>query len=256
MNKPQPQKFIFYIYLLLAASTMAVFWQVRNFDFVNYDDNFYVYQNPHVLNGLTTDGAIWAFATPHVGNWLPLTWISFMFDCQLFGSNPGWMHLINLLLHLANTLLLFAILKKNNSRRMAERICRRSLCPSSDACRIGRVDYRAQRCAEHIVSDAYIGRLCHLCQTPQPGSLSADNSAVYLRSTGKANACDRAVYTATAGLLAAEPFYFTKDCKGPRPPSPQNGPRSQQSSVSNNNGKSSFLCDVNGFKHNYLLCPA
>jgi tetratricopeptide (TPR) repeat protein len=100
------------IYFALAVSTLLVFWQVRNFDFVNYDDNLYVYQNPHVLNGLTADGAIWAFATPHVGNWLPLTWISFMFDCQLFGSNPGWMHLVNLLLHLANTLLLFAILKK------------------------------------------------------------------------------------------------------------------------------------------------
>ncbi len=106
------RSFIISIYLALILSTLLVFWQVRNFDFVNYDDNLYVYQNPHVLNGLTADGAIWAFATPHVGNWLPLTWISFMFDCQLFGPNPGWMHLVNLLLHIANTLLLFALLKK------------------------------------------------------------------------------------------------------------------------------------------------
>jgi len=112
MPRSAKKTLVILVYLALILSTVAVFWQVRNFDFVNYDDNLYVYQNPHVLNGLTTDGAIWAFATPHVGNWLPLTWISFMFDCQLFGPNPGWMHIINLLLHLANTLLLFAILKK------------------------------------------------------------------------------------------------------------------------------------------------
>jgi tetratricopeptide (TPR) repeat protein len=112
MQESVNRSFIISIYLALILSTLLVFWQVHTFDFVNYDDNLYVYQNPHVLNGLTADGAIWAFATPHVGNWLPLTWISFMFDCQLFGPNPGWMHLVNLLLHVVNTLLLFAVLKK------------------------------------------------------------------------------------------------------------------------------------------------
>jgi tetratricopeptide (TPR) repeat protein len=103
---------IVFIYSALILSTLLVFWQVANFDFVNYDDNVYVSENQHILNGLTQDGIIWAFTTPHVGNWLPLTWISFMLDCQLFGTNPGWMHLVNLLLHIANTLLLFAVLKK------------------------------------------------------------------------------------------------------------------------------------------------
>ncbi len=100
------------ICLALILSTLSVFWQVRNFAFVNFDDNYYVYENPHVLNGLTWDGIIWAFTTPNIGNWLPLTWLSFMLDCQLFGANPGWMHLVNLLLHIANTLLLFAVLRK------------------------------------------------------------------------------------------------------------------------------------------------
>ena len=100
------------VYFVLILSTFLVFWQVRNFDFVNYDDGKYVYENPHVLNGLTGNGIIRAFTTPHVGNWLPLTWLSFMLDCQLFGKNPGCMHLINLLLHLVNTLLLFAVLRK------------------------------------------------------------------------------------------------------------------------------------------------
>ncbi len=100
------------IYSALILSTLLVFRQVRNFGFTNYDDDQYVSKNLHVLNGLTQDGIIWAFTTPHVGNWLPLTWLSFMLDCQLFGPNPGWMHLVNLLLHIANTLLLFAVLRK------------------------------------------------------------------------------------------------------------------------------------------------
>jgi len=100
------------IYFALAVSTLLVFWQVRNFDFINYDDNDYVFENPHVLNGLTEDGVIWAFTTNRSANWHPITWLSLMLDCQLFGTNSGWMHLINLLLHLVNTLLLFAVLKK------------------------------------------------------------------------------------------------------------------------------------------------
>jgi hypothetical protein len=110
--KPQTGFLILSIYFALVLSTMLVFWQVSNFDFINYDDNDYVFENLHVLNGLTPGGIIWAFTTPNTGNWLPLTWLSLMLDCQLFGPNPGWMHLINLLLHLVNTLLLFAVLKK------------------------------------------------------------------------------------------------------------------------------------------------
>jgi protein O-mannosyl-transferase len=103
---------IVFVYCALILSTLLVFRQVRNFDFVDYDDNPYVSENQHVLNGLTHDGTIWAFTTGCMGNWHPITWLSLMLDCQLFGTNPGWMHLINLLLHLVNTLLLFAVLKK------------------------------------------------------------------------------------------------------------------------------------------------
>ncbi len=101
-----------FVYLALTVTTLGVFGQVWNFEFTNYDDDQYVSQNLHVLNGPTPDGIIWAFTTPHIGNWLPLTWLSFMLDCRLFGLNAGWMHLINLLMHILNTLLLFAVLKK------------------------------------------------------------------------------------------------------------------------------------------------
>jgi len=112
MSKFVKKFLVISVYSVLTLSTLLVFWQVRNFEFTNYDDDKYVSQNLHVLNGLTQDGIIWAFTTPNIGNWLPLTWLSFMLDCQLFGPNPGWIHFINLLFHIVNTLLLFAVLKK------------------------------------------------------------------------------------------------------------------------------------------------
>jgi protein O-mannosyl-transferase len=100
------------IYFILAVGTLLVFWQVRNFNFVNYDDDDYVYENSHVLNGLTADGAIWAFTTIHTGYWHPLTWFSYMLDRQLFGASAAGFHITNLVLHIANVLLLFFILSR------------------------------------------------------------------------------------------------------------------------------------------------
>jgi tetratricopeptide (TPR) repeat protein len=112
MSETAKKPLVVFMYVVLVLSTMAVYWQVRNFDFVNYDDNDYVYENPDISNGLSYDSFIRAFTIPHVGNWLPLTWLSFILDCQLFGLNPGRMHVVNLLFHIANTLLLFTLLKK------------------------------------------------------------------------------------------------------------------------------------------------
>jgi tetratricopeptide (TPR) repeat protein len=112
MPEPTKKSFVIVICITLALSTLLVFWQVRNFDFINYDDDSYLYENPHVLTGLTWGNIVWAFTTAHVGNWLPLTWASFMLDCRLFGPDPGWIHLENAFLHLVNTLLLFAVLKR------------------------------------------------------------------------------------------------------------------------------------------------
>ena len=69
-------------------------------------------ENEHILQGLTLGNIAWAFTTGHAANWHPITWLSLMLDCQLFGPNPGWIHLINVFLHIANSLLLFAVLKK------------------------------------------------------------------------------------------------------------------------------------------------
>jgi len=97
--------------LFLTITTIIVYWQVRTYDFINCDDNLYVIENPSVFSGLTFKNVIWAFTDAHAGNWHPVTWLSHMLDCQVFGLNPGRHHLTNLFFHIANTLLLFLILR-------------------------------------------------------------------------------------------------------------------------------------------------
>lgn len=79
---------------------------------VNYDDHVYVVGNPSVKAGLTHSGVVWAFTAVHSYNWHPLTWLSHMLDVQVFGLNPTGHHLVNILFHVANSLLLFGILRK------------------------------------------------------------------------------------------------------------------------------------------------
>jgi tetratricopeptide (TPR) repeat protein len=112
MSESLKKPALIFICFALTASTLLVFWQVHAFDFVNYDDDDYVYENQHVLGGLTYDGIIWAFTSGQAANWHPVTWLSLMLDCQLFGTNPGRMHMVNVVFHLVNTLLLFAVLRK------------------------------------------------------------------------------------------------------------------------------------------------
>jgi len=92
--------------------TLAVYWQVLGYDFVNYDDDGYIIENPYVREGLTKKSILWAFTSFHLGNWHPVTWISHMLDCELFGLKPGMHHLTNLIFHIANTLLLFLVLRR------------------------------------------------------------------------------------------------------------------------------------------------
>lgn len=96
----------------LAILTLAVFFQVTGHEFLNYDDNLYVAENPHVRGGLTGENFAWAFTTFRAANWHPLTWISLQFDASVFGTQPMGFHLTNLLLHIANVLLLFLLLSR------------------------------------------------------------------------------------------------------------------------------------------------
>ncbi len=100
------------ICLFLGTITWAVFGQTLHYGFVNYDDDTYVYENEIVQKGLSLDGLRWAFSFGEVGHWHPLTWLSHMFDCQIYGLNAGGHHLTNLLLHTASAILLFFLLRQ------------------------------------------------------------------------------------------------------------------------------------------------
>jgi len=102
----------FLIGLFLMIIIFAVFEQVRTCAFINFDDDVYVTDNRHIQGGLTLEGVTWAFKTIHAGHWHPLTWLSHMLDCQLYGLKPSGHHLTNLVFHIANTLLLFLVLRR------------------------------------------------------------------------------------------------------------------------------------------------
>ncbi len=99
----------FLICIFLAASVAAVYWPVRNYDFLMYDDNVYVSENAHVTSGLSWENVRWAFTHGWASNWHPLTWISHMLDVDIYAMHPGGHHFTNLVIHAANTVLLFAI---------------------------------------------------------------------------------------------------------------------------------------------------
>jgi tetratricopeptide (TPR) repeat protein len=100
------------ICVLLALAVFAVFGQTLHYGFVNYDDDEYVYENPFVQKGLTWVGIHWAFTGFHSANWHPLTWLSHMLDCQLYGLTAGGHHFTNVLIHAATAIVLFLVLRR------------------------------------------------------------------------------------------------------------------------------------------------
>src|SRR5829696_2490805 len=102
----------FRIYLALAVLNLVVFGAVSHFEFVNWDDPTYILENANVLKGLTWGTARWAITTGYAPYWHPVTWLSHLLDVSLFGLDAGAHHVTNLLLHIANTLLVFAVLRR------------------------------------------------------------------------------------------------------------------------------------------------
>lgn len=101
---------IAFLCLSLIAITLAVYMQVGNHQFLNFDDGDYVAYNPHIVSGITGENITWTFTSVYAANWHPLTWLSHMLDVQLFGLDPRGHHLINVAIHIINTLLLFLLL--------------------------------------------------------------------------------------------------------------------------------------------------
>ena len=100
------------ICIFIALAVWMVFGQAIGYGFVNYDDDKYVYENPMVQKGMTWAGFAWAFTYGQIGHWHPLTWLSHMLDCQLYGLNAYGHHMTNLLFHTATAILLFLVLRQ------------------------------------------------------------------------------------------------------------------------------------------------
>jgi len=98
--------------VLLVAATLLVYAQAWRFGFVLIDDPTYVSENPHVQSGLSLPNISWSFAAFHDGNWIPFTWLSLMLDTTVYGFRPVGYHVTNVLLHVANTVLLFVFLAR------------------------------------------------------------------------------------------------------------------------------------------------
>jgi tetratricopeptide (TPR) repeat protein len=108
-NRPHPK---YLVCLFLVVITLVSYWQLPTHDFLNFDDDGYITRNINVHKGITRESIAWAFNITNVDYWHPLIWLSHMLDFQLFGLKSGMHHLVNLFLHLANTLLLFFVLKR------------------------------------------------------------------------------------------------------------------------------------------------
>src|ERR1035441_7484979 len=96
----------------LALLTLGIYWPVSHFELISYDDPEYVTWNLDIQGGLTLPALRWAFSTGYAGNWHPLTWVSYMLDYQFFGGSPGQMHLTNLILHIANVVLVLLLFRQ------------------------------------------------------------------------------------------------------------------------------------------------
>lgn len=97
------------INIALVAVIIIAFGPVRKNGFVNYDDRLYITTNPYLIKGITTDSLIWAFTKPYASNWHPLTWLSHMLDCEIYGLNPAGHHITSVIIHIITTVLLFRV---------------------------------------------------------------------------------------------------------------------------------------------------
>ena len=109
-EKQKTQRFFICTFLIVA--TLAIYWQVQNHEFLNFDDKLYVAENPNIQSGLTFENMVWALTESYAANWHPVTWVSHTLDLELYGLDPSGHHMTSLLIHIANTLLLFGVLMK------------------------------------------------------------------------------------------------------------------------------------------------
>ena len=131
---------IFSLFLLLSLLTLVLYLPTAKYSFINYDDPTYILENSNVTSGLNFNNIIWAFKSGYGGNWHPLTWISHMIDCKLYGLNAGGHHMTNVAFHIAASALLFLFLIQMTGAVWRSFFVA-SLCVASAPCRICRMDF-------------------------------------------------------------------------------------------------------------------
>ncbi|MDI6828767.1 MAG: tetratricopeptide repeat protein [Armatimonadota bacterium] len=110
LGNKETNKAIFIVGIILVMGTIIVFSPVISCGFLNYDDEVYVTDNPYVQAGPTVQGITWVFTSMRAGNWHPLTWLSHMLDCRIYGLNAAGHHITSLVIHALNVLFLFLLL--------------------------------------------------------------------------------------------------------------------------------------------------
>ena len=198
-----------FISVSIAAVIWIVFGQTLHYDFVNYDDNVYVYQNPIVRSGLTFSGFAWAFTHIDAGNWHPLTTISHMIDCQLYGLNPEGHHFTNVVLHTVAAILLFAVLQQMTGTLWRSGVAAVLFAVHPLRAESVAWDIRTERCAKRTLLYVNSRCLCALCRCTKPLSLLNDADVYASRANVKIDVGDSAIRTLTSRSLAV------KTCRGP-----------------------------------------
>lgn len=212
------------VHFLLATAVITVYEQVANFDFVSWGDAAYIVDNPNVREGVISEGLGWVFTAGYRSNWHPLTWISHMVDCQLFGLDPAGHHLVGVGWHVLCTLFLFELLRRTTGRLLAGAVVAGfallSLSPSRNArdsapragrdTRFGRRPGNDQHAGVALAFPnaarrmAPVHRHAPVGDRPDPGRPPGDDGPIHLSGAGR-SVPDGRLWSGGVGAAAAAP---------------------------------------------------
>ena len=215
--------------VLLLLAIVAAFGQTVRHEFVNFDDNDYVYANSHVSRGLSGSGVVWAFTHSQNTNWIPLTWLSLMVDCQLYDLHAGGHHLTSVLLHAATAVLLFLVLRRMTGRLWPSALVARLVCRAPAAGGVGGLGDGTQGRPQRTVLHAGALGLPRLrARAVFTGPVRMADRRVCPGAFGQADARDASLRAPAVGLLAAGAdggaFLFSTDASHRPPRSRSNAP--------------------------------
>ena len=191
-----------WICLCLFVATFLVYVQVRQFDFVNFDDPE-IFSNSHVLPGITLDGIKWALTSGDNVSWVPLTRLSHLVAYEFFGRQSGLHHLTNVLFHALAALLLFAFLNRATRRPLVQRLRRVPVRAAPAACRIRRVGHRKKRRSQRVLRVPGALGLCALHRVAGVAPVSAGACVLRPQRAEQAHDSHAAAGALAAGRMAA-----------------------------------------------------